>query len=381
MVKIFSALLFFSLLLFAVVPAQAQQSLDETRRSLSEIRERIRRTSANLEKQQSERKSLFADLKTIEREVNRLNVRFSTLTERRDELRGQIREQEEDAQKHRERIASLRQKVHKRLAALYKEGRTGPLSILFSSRTPARMAEEYDYMARVLTHDRQLLQEYRKRIENLEDSLQRLSNLKSEQEKLLAEVRASRDTRQQAQELKEQLLAKVRQDEKALAQQLAKLREEAASLQALVKKLESLPARQYTGHGDFAAQKGHLPWPAEGALGIGYGTQIHPELGTRFESQGIELAVKDNWPVHAVWDGRVVFAKWFKGYGNLAIVDHGNSYYTLYAQTARLTKNVGDPVAKGETLAYAGLPGSRGIYFEIRHGGTPVNPLSWLKKR
>ena len=377
--SIFSGLL---VLLVLVSPCvQAQQSLDETRRSLSEIRERIRRTSADLEKQQSEKRDLLTELRTIEREVKRLNERLAQLTARRDELQKQIRDQEKKIADSRERISALRHKVHERLAALYKEGRTGPLSILFSTRTPARMAEEYDYMARVLAHDRRLLQDYRKRVAELEDSLDRLGRLRDEQEKLLANVRASRETREEAQGLKEHILTRVRRDEQALERRLDQLREEAAALQALVKKLESRESRQYTGQGDFAAQKGRLSWPAEGALSIGFGTQIHPELGTRFESQGIEIAVQNKRPVQAVWDGRVIFAKWFKGYGNLVIVDHGEKYYSLYAQAARLTKSVGEPVAKGETLAFSGLPGTRGIYFEIRHGGTPVNPLSGLKKR
>jgi septal ring factor EnvC (AmiA/AmiB activator) len=124
-----------------------------------------------------------------------------------------------------------------------------------------------------------------------------------------------------------------------------------------------------------------LPWPAEGRVNYGFGQQKHPQLGTTFDSHGIEIAADSAQPVKAVADGRVIYANWFKGYGNLLIIDHGNSYYTLYAQNARLVKGVGDVVARGETVGFSGLPGSNGIYFEIRKGGTPQDPRPWLRKR
>ena len=81
--------------------------------------------------------------------------------------------------------------------------------------------------------------------------------------------------------------------------------------------------------------------------------------------------------------GRVVYADWFKGYGNMIILDHGQSYYTLSAHASRLAKQVDETVAAGETIAYVGetasLRGPR-LYFEIRHHGTPQDPGKWLKR-
>ncbi len=77
----------------------------------------------------------------------------------------------------------------------------------------------------------------------------------------------------------------------------------------------------------------------------------------------------------------MIFANWFKGYGNLLIIDHGDSYYSLYAQAASLAKHVGEAVATGEVVALAGYEGARRFYFEIRHSGTPLDPESWLAPR
>ena len=86
-------------------------------------------------------------------------------------------------------------------------------------------------------------------------------------------------------------------------------------------------------------------------------------------------------PVAAVAAGKVIFASWFKGYGNLLILDHGDSFYTLYAQTSRLLKKVGDTVAAGEQIAFSGYEGNENLYFEVREGRTPLDPTKWLVRR
>ncbi|MEJ2699738.1 MAG: peptidoglycan DD-metalloendopeptidase family protein, partial [Desulfuromonadales bacterium] len=186
----------------------------------------------------------------------------------------------------------------------------------------------------------------------------------------------------QAAQLKAELLARVRRDRTALSARLSELQEKARDLAALVKKLESEKGREYTPEtGIFSRQKGHLPWPVEGRIKVGFGTWRHPELGTMYESQGIEIAALANRPIDAVWDGEVIFADRFKGYGNLIIVDHGDNYYSLYAQASRLVKKVGDKVKRGETLAYSGFEGADAVYFEIRHRGDPLDPRAWLSPR
>jgi septal ring factor EnvC (AmiA/AmiB activator) len=97
--------------------------------------------------------------------------------------------------------------------------------------------------------------------------------------------------------------------------------------------------------------------------------------------RGIVLRVPEGTPVHAVAPGTVVYANWLRGFGNLIIVDHGQQYMTVYGYNQALLKQVGDRVAAGDTIASAGATGGQvesGLYFEIRHGGAPVDPAQWL---
>ena len=130
--------------------------------------------------------------------------------------------------------------------------------------------------------------------------------------------------------------------------------------------------------GSFAKLKGRLPQPVIGRVASRFGA-------TRSGSakwQGILFETKAHAPVKACSAGTVVFADWLRGYGNLLIIDHGNTYMTVYAHADSLRKQVGDSVKAGEVIAQAGSPNGddHGLYFEIRHRGKPVNPTPWFGK-
>lgn len=120
-----------------------------------------------------------------------------------------------------------------------------------------------------------------------------------------------------------------------------------------------------------------LPYPVRGEVQGRFGME-RPEGGTW---RGIVLRAAEGVRVAAVAPGRVVYAGWLSGFGNLLILDHGEQYLTVYAYNQSLLKEVGDVVAAGEAIATVGATGGQvepGLYFEIRHGGKPVNPLLWL---
>jgi septal ring factor EnvC (AmiA/AmiB activator) len=244
------------------------------------------------------------------------------------------------------------------------------------------MAEDYDYFSRIIRKDRILLTTYRQRLADLKISRNQLSVLRQEQEQLVAQGRKDKAAQKKAAQLKKSLLAKVRRDKAGISAELVELKERAARLSSLVKKLESTKTQEYSQKSSlFGAQKGRLPWPVNGKVKLAFGTGRHTELGTLYDSHGVELSASPNQPVAVVWPGKVVFAGWFNGYGNLLIVNHGDSYFTLYAQAARLEKKVGDLVRQGDVVALAGFDGKEVVYFEIRHRGTPLDPSVWLKSR
>lgn len=374
------------------VSLAADKKADETRQTLKEIEQRLSQASKSLSKKEKEEKSLGKDLKTVESELVRLQKNMANQDQRLAALKEELAAAEGESIRRKEAAEGLRKQVEERLVTLYKGGEMGLLRTLMLAQSPARMAEDYEFFGRIVRRDRELLDGYRRRLEELHATRERLAGLRAEQEALVAQGRRDQESLKKGAELKKQLLAKVKTDKGKLTGEVAALKERAARLSSLVKKLESTKPQAYTPKpsaqdpktplaNPFGRQKGRLSWPVSGKVKVPFGTGRHAELGTLYESHGIEISASSQQPVTAVWSGRVAFASEFKGYGNLLILDHGDSYYTLYAQASRLAKRVGEAVGQGETVAYAGFEGSDTVYFEIRHRGTPLNPASWLKPR
>lgn len=129
--------------------------------------------------------------------------------------------------------------------------------------------------------------------------------------------------------------------------------------------------------GAFASLKGQMRAPVSGKLAARFGAK-------RGEAswKGVFIQAPEGSDVRAVAAGRVVFAKWMRGFGNLIIVDHGSQYLSIYGNNQTLLKHEGDAVKGGDPIASAGNTGGReesGLYFELRHLGQAFDPASWIK--
>jgi septal ring factor EnvC (AmiA/AmiB activator) len=133
--------------------------------------------------------------------------------------------------------------------------------------------------------------------------------------------------------------------------------------------------------GHFARMKGSLRLPVKGELLSRFGAT---RSGGGPAWKGLFIQTPNGAEVHAVAPGRVVFAEWLRGFGNLLIIDHGDQYLSVYGNNESLLKQPGDVVQTGDLVATAGNSGGNpetGLYFELRYQGKPFDPLSWTSGR
>ncbi len=124
-------------------------------------------------------------------------------------------------------------------------------------------------------------------------------------------------------------------------------------------------------------KKGRLPWPVAGNVISNFGVQVEPKYGTKTKNLGIDISCKRNSPVKAIWKGTVSYADVFMGQGLMVILEHGGGYYSVYSRLEEIKVNSGQKVEAGETLAFSGPV----LHFELRIGGTAVDPMEWLERR
>ncbi|OFZ55235.1 MAG: hypothetical protein A2428_02695 [Bdellovibrionales bacterium RIFOXYC1_FULL_54_43] len=130
--------------------------------------------------------------------------------------------------------------------------------------------------------------------------------------------------------------------------------------------------------GVFAKQKGLLPMPvADGKIVGAFGRGYDSKSGLYVFKKGIEIFTGKRKPVRAVSAGKIAFSGNLPDYGRVAIVDHGDHFYSLCAHLGELSKKMGDPIASGDQIGVTDDSGTP-VYFEIRARNVAVNPLQWL---
>ncbi len=395
------------------------QTTRETERKLQKLRTELKGVAQERRQIEGQRGQASRQLREADEKVARtgralaqteaaLREQGRALAEaeqRRSTLQGNL------AQQHRELAGLLR--------AAYQLGNHAPLKLLLSQDTVAdanRALAYHRYLQReraqritTLTADLKELEALQAQIAERKQKLQGAQQDQKQQAAALeadrrdrARTVASLDERFKDQREKEQALG---QDAKALETLLANLRAAAARAEAerraaarraaAEKAAAERAARQAAAQGRPpppptkvppavasapAPKVGGLGWPLSGNLLARYGGKL-PDGRT---SSGVLIGAPAGSTVTAVADGTVVFSDWMTGYGMILIVDHGNGYMSLYAHNDTLLKDAGARVSRGDAVAKVGNSGGQGVtalYFELRRGGQPVNPDSWLQRR
>ncbi len=143
-------------------------------------------------------------------------------------------------------------------------------------------------------------------------------------------------------------------------------------------------AQGVAAEGSLAKLAGHLEWPVQGTVLRGFGRSVHPEFKTVTLNNGINIQAATGSAVAAVADGAVEYADSLPGFGQCVILDHGVGYYTLYAYLDMVYVAQGEKISRGQVMGEVGRPSPGEVpqlYFEVRQGRTPLDPVNWLKSR
>ncbi len=343
---------------------------------------RVQQRRANLER---ELERLRRDEKGLLGEVERLEVEVRLRAEEAREAQLRLERTnallDQTATRVRALSASIeaeRPGLRARARDLYKLGEMSYLRLLLSVERPADFIAGYRHVTALARRDRERVGGFRRDLEEMEGQQAVLQERTREALEQRAElVRRRRALEAERRRQTERLTALVARKETHAAY-VEELRQAEVQLAGLLSGFA--PG---TVQVPIAAFRGSLPWPAPGRVIAGFGRRRHPRFDTYTVQNGIELDAPAGSPVAAVHEGTVAFAERFRGYGLMAIVDHGGGSHTLYAHLAELSVRVGDRVAAGSVLGNAGEreEGGRGLYFELRRNGQPEDPQTWLAER
>jgi len=372
-------------------PAASRESLQELQNRINELKQELDRTAgAHAEASDA--------LKQSEQAISEANRKLHELKQQQKTNAAALESIRRERGGLETTITAQQRLLSDQLYRQYLNGQQTYLRSLLEQQDPAVIARDLHYFSYVAKARARLIDDLRKNLGQVaqldaktEATLQEVAQLKEDQ------VR-ERQSLQQQQSERRAMLRKLATQIKTQRGEISRLQRNEKRLSQLVERLarivpktaprkpdntrrnEALPTPELDS-GAFASLKGKLNLPVRGELANRFGA-AREDSGVSWK--GLFIRSPEGEEVRAIAGGRVVFADWLRGFGNLMIVDHGGNYMSLYGNNQSLLKRVGDAVKAGDAIAAVGNSGGNaesGLYFELRRQSKPFDPLTWCVVR
>jgi septal ring factor EnvC (AmiA/AmiB activator) len=383
------------LLLLLASPAAESAGAGAKEKELRELRGRIEALQKRLADAEESKSEAADALRESERGISEANRVLRELGLQSREINRQIAELNAESRRREDALKIQQALLADSLYWQYLGGQAAPLKLLLDRVDPNEIARRLHYFSYVSRARARLIADTRASLSQLAQYSREAAAKATELAAIAAENKAQRARLEREKRARNQTLTRISRDIQRQRREIGTLKRDETRLTRLVENLARLVARpkpaprlknervpQATpADSAFLELKGRLNLPVRGELANRFGS---PRAEGGVFWKGLFILARAGEEVRAVADGRVVFADWLRGFGNLLIVDHGDAYMSLYGNNEALYKRVGDPIRGGEPVAAVGTSGGNadsGLYFELRHEGRPLDPLEWVEIR
>jgi septal ring factor EnvC (AmiA/AmiB activator) len=377
------SILAFSLLLPAVFDTLAsERELVKKEKKLEDVKKNIRETKESIKEISRKETTVLGELEKINKNLVRKRDELGKVYSSLKKLGGRIAGTDKNLKALEAERKALSKRLRSRLKAMYKMRKGGALKVLFSSETSKDLGRRYKYMAMIMETDSKLIEVSERNLLKLNAEKKRLEGLKSDLAREEKKLRVAKKDAETKLKDKKKLLKEVKRKKTKHLKLVKEFEGAKAELTDLISRLRKKSLRGLTG--EFAAMKGRLVMPVKGKVVSFYGKVKHPKFQTVTFNNGIVIKAPFGSKIKSVYKGKVVYVGWLKGYGQVMIIDHGDGFYTLYGHLYKLLKKRGETVKAGTEVGLVGDSGPQdtaGLYFEVRQGGIPRDPLAWIAKR
>ncbi|MBI4989660.1 MAG: peptidoglycan DD-metalloendopeptidase family protein [Rhodocyclales bacterium] len=386
-----------------IAPGAFAAPADAKREELKDLQGRIQSLQKDIARTEGTRADAAEELRETEQAISDANRRLRELGGERTEVQATLGNLNIQSQKLSARIATQQAQLGRLFTRQYYAGETDAMRHFLSGDDPNQLARDAHYLGLLSRAKAGLI----RNLGEVLDEKKRLAGLARDKNAELAEIEKSQQRERaglvEQQKKRQAVLARLSDRIQAQRREVDKLKRDEKRLGKLIEGLGRIVAKprrtpqapQYVQPAlrnertpdaslpadAFAQLKGRLSLPARGELANRFGTP-RQEGGATWK--GVFIRAANGAEVKAIAAGRIVFADWLRGFGNLAIVDHGDGYLSVYGNNESLFKAVGQPVKSGDAIASVGNSGGNpetGLYFELRHLGQPLDPLKWVSLR
>ncbi|WP_346796997.1 peptidoglycan DD-metalloendopeptidase family protein [Halomonas sp. Bachu 37] len=363
-------------------PAIGLAATDEAaaQRQLDAIGKEIQAASQRLADTGDARDSAGRELREVETALAEIHQRLDALQAER----GQLEDETTRLTAHRQRLEAERHAQYAALSAqleaLYRLGPTPQLKLLLNQDDPAELDRMQAYLNRLTQARNKRLADIAQLDDALAQTARELAQRRQRLDEVTVELEGEGARLAKRMDERRQLLAKLDQRYTTEEARLESLNQDRVHAERTLREVQAELAKlaQPTPSTQILRTQGELPWPVQGNITAAF------RRSDGVHANGIVIQAAAGTPVTAVHSGRVVFADWMRGFGNLLIIDHGDQIMTLHAHLQRFSARPGQAIERGDELGRVGDSGGQtnaALYFEVRRGGEPINPQRWIAGR
>ena len=363
-----------------------------------QIKNKINKEKSNISNTENEKKSVSTDIENLDAKIQVTSAKISTLESEIVRLNKDIAENQEKLEEAQVNLSENTDALRMRLREMYKRGNVNYLEVILNSKDIEELLRNNEIISSIARADRELIEFIQEQIDTIKETEERLQIDKAKVSASKAAVENERQSYQAAVDAKNNYMKvlesnldlykaefeKAQSNWDALDSEIARLQKEITAQ----KKAEEAAARRATRvHSNITVSSGprngqSYTWPLPGHYSISspFGYRVHPILGYSKFHSGVDIPAPSGTPIVAAKSGTVIMSQLMSGYGNVVMVDHGDTV-TVYAHCSALNVGVGESVKAGDVIAFVGSTGlSTGahLHFEVRVNGSPVNPLGYV---
>jgi len=388
-VNLFSLFVVLFLLLFAFSPmlCPSLSHASSPHEEYKKIQKEMKTHKEKLEAAKRRESSILSDLESTSRQLRDVENALKKYKNQLGTTESKIAQVENDIARNKNTIAKLREWIRRKLRVIHRYGLNSEVFMLFlSAEDVSELVRTGKYLQYITAYEHGILKTYKGTLESLTEKETQLISLRKELSRNKEKVQTEEESLEEKKNKKEVLLATVKKEKNTHTRMLREMEESAQGLLDIIRESERTEKEKEETFStkSFAGLKGKLPWPVDGKVAIPYGSHRDPQFNTPIFRSGSYIKANTDAVAKAVHSGKVVFAEWFKGYGQLVIVNHGDGYHTLYGSLSEIFTKVGD-IIKGKQavgrVGSSGLLNAPGLYFELRYKGKPLDPSQWLQRR
>lgn len=366
----------------------------------TEVKNKIKKQKSNISNTESEKKVVNDEIVNLDERIQVTSAKISTLEGEISSLNKDIKENQDKLEEAQVNLEENTEALRMRLREMYKRGNVNYLEVILNSKDIEELLRNNEIISSIAKADRELIEFIGEQIETIKETEQRLQIDKAKLSANKAAVINERQTYQAAIDAKNNYMKVLESNLELYKAEFEKAQANWDSLDAEIvrlqkqiseqKKAEEAAARARKAtrvHSNISVSSAprngqKYTWPVPGHYSISspFGYRMHPILGYSKFHSGVDIPAPSGTPIVAAKSGTVIMSKLMSGYGNVVMIDHGDTV-TVYAHCSALNVGVGESVKAGDVVAFVGSTGlSTGahLHFEVRVNGSPVNPLGYV---